>query len=84
VRAVFEELNVVRFYSKPPGRPPDLEVPYILRLGETVQDAAAHVHRDFAQQLKYARLFRESHDHDGLIVERSHVVEDEDILEFHM
>jgi hypothetical protein len=29
-------------------------------------------------------LFRKSHDHDGLMVERTHVVEDEDILEFHM
>ena len=82
-KTVFTALEVVRFYSKPPGHKPDLEVPYILRRGETVQDAAMHVHRDFAEHLKYARLFRKSHEQDGRMVERTHVVEDEDILEFH-
>ena len=81
--AAFRHLDVVRFYSKPPGKPPDLETPYVLRRGETVIDAAAHVHRDIAEHLRYARLFRKTHEHDGLMVERSHVVEDEDILEFH-
>ncbi|HYW46092.1 MAG TPA: GTPase [Bryobacteraceae bacterium] len=83
-REVFRLLDVVRFYSKAPGRKPDLDVPYVIRRGHTVQDAAAQVHRDFAEHLKYARLFRKSHDHDGLMVERTHVVEDEDVLEFHM
>ncbi|MGA2186820.1 MAG: GTPase, partial [Bryobacteraceae bacterium] len=82
-QATFRVLDVVRFYSKPPGRKADLDVPYVLRRGATVQDAAAHVHRDFGEHLKYARLFRRSHEHDGLMVERTHVVEDEDILEFH-
>jgi uncharacterized protein len=82
-RASFDALNLVRFYSKPPGKKPDLEVPYLLRRGSTVEDAAAHVHRDFAEHLRYARLFRRSHEHDGLMVERAHVVEDGDILEFH-
>lgn len=82
-RAVFEALNVVRFYSKPPGKPPDLTIPYILHRGETVQAAAARVHRDLAEHLRYARLFHKNGGHDGLMVERSHVVEDGDILEFH-
>jgi ribosome-interacting GTPase 1 len=83
-RAMFEALDVVRFYSKPPGHKPDLDVPYILHRGETVQDAALHVHRDFAEHLKYARLFRKTGEPDGRMVERSHLVEDEDILEFHV
>lgn len=82
-RAVFEALDVVRFYSKPPGRPADLTVPFVLHRGETVQEAAAHVHRDLAEHLRYARLFHKSGGHDGLMVERTHVVEDGDILEFH-
>jgi ribosome-interacting GTPase 1 len=81
--AVFRELNVVRFYSKPPGKKADLDTPYVLRRGETVQDAAMHVHRDFAEHLQYARLFRFGDEHPGLMVERTHVVEDRDILEFH-
>jgi ribosome-interacting GTPase 1 len=82
-RETFCCLDLVRFYSKAPGKKPDLEVPYVLRRGATVQDAAAHVHRDFAEHLKYARLFRKSDEHSGLMVEWTHVVDDEDILEFH-
>ena len=82
-REVFRCLDVVRFFSKAPGKKPDLEVPYVLRRGATVQDAAAHVHRDFAEHLKYARLFRKSDEHHGVMVERAHIVEDEDVLEFH-
>jgi ribosome-interacting GTPase 1 len=83
-RAAFELLDVVRFYSKPPGKQPDLSIPYVLRRGSTVGEAAAHVHRDFAEHLKFARLFNRAHEHDGLMVERTHRVEDGDILEFHM
>jgi ribosome-interacting GTPase 1 len=53
-----QPVDVVRFYSKPPGRKPDFSAPYVLRKGETVQDAAARVHRDFTEHLKFARLFR--------------------------
>jgi small GTP-binding protein len=83
-RLAFEILDVVRFYSKPPGKPADLAAPYVLRRGSTVAEAAAHVHRDFAEHLRYARLFRRTREHDGLMVERTHVVDDGDILEFHM
>ncbi len=82
-REVFGALDVVRFYSKPPGRKPDLDAPYVIRRGATVHEAAAHVHRDFAGHLKYARLFRMGQEHGGLMVERTHVVEDQDVLEFH-
>jgi len=82
-KTVFESLDIVRFYSKPPGKKPDLDVPFTLHRGDTVLDAAARVHRDLAENLKYARLFRKTHEHDGLMVERTHIIEDEDILEFH-
>lgn len=82
-REVFRLLNVIRFYSKAPGKKPDLAVPYILRRGATVQDAAGLVHRDFAEHLHHARLFRKDHAQDGRMVERTHVVDDCDILEFH-
>jgi hypothetical protein len=82
-RDAFRSLGIVRFYSKAPGKKPDLEVPYVLQRGSAVQDAAAHVHRDFAERFEFARLFRKSHEHDGLMVERTHILEDEDVLEFH-
>jgi ribosome-interacting GTPase 1 len=87
-RAVFELLDVVRVYTKIPGKKAELDKPYVLRRGATVVDAARHVHKDFAEHLRFARRYRPtgSHDggHDGMMVERHHVIEDEDILEFHL
>jgi ribosome-interacting GTPase 1 len=83
-RAVFDLLELVRVYTKVPGRKVDLSAPYVLKRGATVLDAARHVHKDFAEHLRFARLFRRSGEHDGLMVERHHVVQDEDILEFHI
>jgi len=83
-RAVFGRLNLVRVYTKAPGKKADYSSPYVLQRGETVLDAARHVHKDFAENLKYARLFHKNGEHDGLMVDRQHVVDDEDILEFHI
>jgi hypothetical protein len=84
-RAVFDTLGVVRVYTKTPGKPAELGSPYILRRGETVQDAARHVHKDFADNLKFARLFHiGGEQRDGMMVDRHRVVGDRDILEFHI
>jgi ribosome-interacting GTPase 1 len=88
-RAVFELLDVVRVYTKAPGKQPEFDRPYVLKRGSTVLEAARHVHKDFAEHLKFARIFHRNgmHGngvHDGLMVERGHEVEDEDILEFHI
>lgn len=82
-RRCFELLDVVRVYTKAPGKKPDLTAPYVLKRGSTVLDAARHVHKDFAERLKLARLFRRDRLEEGLPVSRDHVVEDGDILEFH-
>jgi len=82
-RALFDLLDLVRVYTKAPGRKSDFATPYVLKRGATVEDAARHVHKDFAEHLRFARLFRKSGVHDGFMVDRHHVLEDEDILEFH-
>ena len=83
-KTVFELLDVVRFYSKPPGKQPDFTKPFVLKRGATVIDAAREVHKDFAEKMKFTRLYRRDGDHPGMMVDRGHVVEDEDILEFHI
>lgn len=83
-RAVFDLLKIVRVYTRAPGKKTDLTSPFVLRRGQTVLDAARLVHKDFGENLKFARLYHVSGDRDGLMVERTQVVEDEDILEFHI
>ena len=89
-REVFDMLELVRVYTKPPGKKAELTAPYVLHRGQTVIDAARLVHKDFAENLKFARLFRaghaggEHHQPEGMMVERTHLVEDGDILELHV
>lgn len=83
LRRCFQILDVVRVYTKAPGKKPDLTAPYVLKRGSTVLDAARHVHKDFAEHLKLARLYRRERPEDGLPVSRDYVVQDGDILEFH-
>lgn len=89
-RAVFDMLGLVRVYTKPPGKKLELTAPYVLRRGQTVLDAARLVHKDFAENLKFAWLYRREDAAAGAglpphrMVERAHVVEDGDILELHM
>jgi ribosome-interacting GTPase 1 len=88
-KVAFEALDVIRIYTKPPGKTPDLDDPHILKKGATVLDAATAVHREFAQKLRFVRLWRESTDGEksppsGIKVDRDYVLHDEDIIELHV
>jgi hypothetical protein len=82
-RFLFRLLDVVRVYSKAPGKKPDLEEPFTLRRGSTVTDMAQAVHKDFAQNLKYARIWR-ADKFQGQMANREQVLEDGDVIELHM
>jgi hypothetical protein len=82
-RRLFTMLEVIRVYTKKPSKPVELRDPVILPIGSTVTDAAYHLHKDFAQNLQFARLWNSS-GYDGQRVERGHVLQDKDILEFHV
>ncbi len=78
--AVFEHLNIIRVYSKPPGKKADLSAPFVMQRGGTVEEFAGHVHRDFLQRLQSARIWGEGV-YDGQPVSREHVLHDGDIVE---
>ncbi|HEX9901848.1 MAG TPA: GTPase [Acidobacteriota bacterium] len=82
-RKVFLLLDIIRVYSKAPGKKPDRDEPFTLPRGSTVMDLAKAVHKDFAQNLKYARLWRQDKVQ-GQMVNRDYCLEDEDILELHV
>ena len=79
---LFDHLGIVRVYTKTPGRPADKDRPFTVRRGETVHDVALLVHKEIAQSLKYARLWRDAKQQ-GQQVGREHLVADGDILELH-
>jgi hypothetical protein len=79
-QVVFERLEIIRVYSKPPGREPDLNAPFVLKKGSTVEEFAGKVHQDFLEQLKSARVWG-SGVYDGQMVGRDHVLHDGDVVE---
>ena len=81
-REMFALLNVIRVYTKAPGHRADLSAPFVLKRGATVQEAAAVVHKDFSERLKYARIWGACA-FDGQMVQREHILEDGDVLELH-
>jgi len=80
---IFRLASVIRVYSKPPGKEPDLSMPYTVPVGSTVMDVAEKVHKDFVTKLKYARVWG-SAKFEGMRVERTHVLKDRDIIELSM
>ena len=82
-KAVYEQLEIVRVYTKAPGKPVDPEDPIVLRIGGTVIDAAMLLHKDFAESFKFARIWGPNW-HDGQTVSRDDFVHDGDVLEFHV
>jgi ribosome-interacting GTPase 1 len=81
--ALYKLLNVIRVYTKQPGKPPDRTAPYTCPAGSTVAAMAALVHRDFAEKLKSARVWGTGV-FDGQAVGREHVLHDKDVVELHM
>lgn len=82
-QTVYDSLNVIRVYTKKPGKPADDDAPYTLHVGGTVDDLAVQVHRDIAATLKFARIWGSSA-HDGTSVGREHVLADKDVVELHI
>ena len=78
----FKLLNIIRIYSKPPGKKPDMDEPFTMPVGSTVMDLAGAIHRELADKLKSAKLWGMVV-HPGQNVHRTHVLNDKDIIELH-
>lgn len=79
---LFRNLDIVRVYTKVPGKDPDKDRPYTVRRGATVDEVARLVHRDLAASFRHARIWGRG-SYDGQQVGKDHVVNDGDILEIH-
>ncbi len=82
--AIYASLNVIRVYTKlPTAKTADYDKPYTLRTGGTVLDVAEMIHKDFAQQFKFAKMWGHGV-HDGTVVKGDHVLHDKDVVEMHV
>lgn len=77
---LFGLLRKIRVYTRAPGKKPDLTAPFTVPRGATLLEAAAAVHKDFAQNLKAARVWSRN-TFDGQLVPKDYVLSDGDVIE---
>jgi len=80
VKTIWENLGLVRVYTKKTGEPPDFREPLVLRTGCTVEQICHMIHRDLVMQFKYALVWGTSVKHIPQRVGVTHTCEDEDVI----
>jgi len=82
-RKVFDSLELIRVYTKVPGKEPDRTAPFVLKRGSRLEDLASKIHKDFLAKLRYAKVWGKDV-YDGQMVQRDHQLQDGDIVELHI
>jgi ribosome-interacting GTPase 1 len=81
-RRTFEAFEIMRVYTKQPGKPRDGSAPFALPLGSTVGDLAERIHKDLLATMTFARVWGASA-FDGQAVQKDHVLAEGDVVEIH-
>ncbi len=82
-REIYRALKIIRIYTKIPGKSADLNDPIILEEKSKVINAARAIHKDFAKNLKYAKIWRKDI-FDAWKIDKDFLLKEGDILEFHI
>ena len=80
--AIFRATDVIRVYTKSPGKPADYSSPFTIPSGGTVEDLAYKVHRDLAEKVKSAKVWTHGSP-DPHTVGKDHILADRDLVELH-
>lgn len=78
---LFDLSDVIRVYTKAPGKEPDKSAPFVLPKKSTLQDLAEKIHKDFVEKLKFARIWGKVV-FDGQMVQKDYELQDGDVVEF--
>src|SRR3989344_2605842 len=79
---IWNALDLIKVFTKQPGKKADYP-PIALKKGSTVRTLAEYIHKDFVKKFKYAKVWGKSVKFKGQVLGLNHVLEDEDIVEFH-
>lgn len=80
---IVQSLQIIRVYSKRPGHEADFDRPFTFQKGTTLLDFSKTVHKDFAEKLKFARVWG-NNVFDGQRINKDYVLQDKDIIELHI
>lgn len=80
--ALFQILDVVRVYTRAPGKAANFNAPFVLPARTTVAELAHRIHHDLGRNFKFARVWgRETFE--GQRVQRDYLLKEGDIIELH-
>ena len=81
---IWENLKLIKIYTKEPGKKPKMTHPITLEEGSTIKDMAQHVHKDFIKKFDYAKIWGKSAKHASMKVGPEHKLADDDVVEIHL
>ncbi len=79
---IVRSLNLIRVFTKRPGKEADLTSPFILKEGDTIADLARMVHKDIGEKLSFARVWG-NEVFDGQRVSHTYELVDGDVVQLH-
>jgi small GTP-binding protein len=83
-RAIWEKLDLSRIYLKKLGRDPDMKEPMIIKGSPSVMDVCEKIHKEFAKNFRFARVWGRTAKFPGQKVGGEHRLADRDIVELHV
>jgi len=83
LKEIFRLSDIIRVYTRAPGKEPDRKAPFVLPKDSTLEDLASKVHKDFVSKLKFAKIWGKAV-FDGQMVQRDHILMDGDVVELHL
>lgn len=81
--ALFQILNLVRVYTRAPGKAANFTAPFVVPAHTTVQELAGRIHHDIARNFKFARVWGR-HTFEGQRVQRDYLLQEGDVVELHL
>lgn len=81
VQRIYEELRLIRVYTKKKGDNPDFQGPVICREGSTVNTICRGIHSDLLKTFRYAFVWGKSVKYSPQRVGLSHELTDEDVIQ---
>jgi ribosome-interacting GTPase 1 len=83
IEKIYEMSGIIRVYTRAPGKEPKRDAPFVVPRESTLEELAARIHKDFAEKLKFARIWGEKV-FDGQMVQRDYVLQEGDVVEIHI
>lgn len=82
-QALFALLNLVRVYTRAPGKAANFKSPFVLPAKSTLQELADRIHHDLGRGFKFARVWGKD-TFEGQRVQRDYLLREGDIVEIHI